>query len=209
MQRRALAESTLTRPHGYITRIAATNWTPPTRRDPGPESLISANTAARGDTAVQTLNRSIHNAEVTWNSPLLTLFDLSALMPALISIIGNTMKGFVRWHCSIKFWRAPWLRPTYILPLRHVGDMSVDCIAGNDVRKICNEISHVQFVNSTAFFLYLQSNAITLIIVWTNYEDEKLRICWYPEACSNIAATLKYIACSNVTATFMLFWYYF
>lgn len=84
----SLAESTLTQPHGYITRIAAANWSPPTRREreerenpPAWTTLISANTAARGDTAAQTLNRSIHDAQVTWNTPLLTLFDLYALIP--------------------------------------------------------------------------------------------------------------------------------
>lgn len=62
--------------------LSPSQLAPERREPPTRTSLISANTAARGDTAAQTLNRSIHDAQVTWNSPLLTLFDLYALIPA-------------------------------------------------------------------------------------------------------------------------------
>lgn len=69
----SLLESTLTEPHGYITRIAATNWTPPTRAPFNPGAPLCLQTEPPEAThrllrpsrfrlsavsAVQTANRS-------------------------------------------------------------------------------------------------------------------------------------------------------
>lgn len=76
-------------------------------------------------------------------------------MLALISIIGNSVKGY---SCAgivrLSFASAMIKAPLPSTPYVHISDISTDCIGivEKDTKKIFNGIFHVQFINLKATF---------------------------------------------------------
>lgn len=115
MQRRVLAESTLTQPHGYITRIAATNWTPPTAETRAQLPYICKRSRPRRHRRSNTRSLDSQRSSNLKFSIVNYIWFIRTM--ALIFIIGNTIKGFV--HCSLEFHHYAVIK-THPLPLRRV-----------------------------------------------------------------------------------------